>query len=532
MVEHLRKVRSHSGQQGLKSKKKRRRRSHQPIRERRRRRLVMAAAFLLIVLPLATFVAGSFLFSYMAYKGERFRKEMSLSVSEALGFQGEFEDKFSVSRLTIKNRRFSATGSDRSVLAAFDAQNLEARLRASSYFSKEWRLPHLVADRANLHLRPLPPGSGSTDSTNAAVLQEALNILVAGLGFSGVPDEYDIQRVSVRNLNADFGANLHLGLAHTLEGLHLTANRTQSGYLMNIDRGRLRYFYWPLFEVQTADLSFDSAGTLTIYQSSLITENKVMGSTGTAAVSGTIHFGENPSINLSIEVSNLEIDTIVNEQHWSDRIMGHLNGEFTIAGDLTMDNLPTITGKINSPDLSIKNLPALHELSVRCGIAELKRIEFDLFEAKFHQEGNTIRVHDIYGMRPSLAGITGEFTVHPNHTMEGNLEVGLPDSTLEKMGSEHVKGRPSFFKPRADGINYGWAEINVTGTLASPIDNLTRMFEAYFSGSDSINPREFRRSTTFQRPQPLHQGPTSTYHERLDGLFKQYIDASLADPLN
>ena len=70
MIDHLRKVRGSTEQQGLKSKKKRRRRSHQPIVQRRKRRNMSMLAFLLLVLPVVAFVGGSFLFSSMAYEGE------------------------------------------------------------------------------------------------------------------------------------------------------------------------------------------------------------------------------------------------------------------------------------------------------------------------------------------------------------------------------------------------------------------------------------------------------------------------------
>lgn len=526
MVDHLRKVRSTSGEQGLKSKKKRRRRSHQPIREKRRQRFMVMVASLLIVLPILTFVGGSFLFSFMAYKGERFRKEMSVSVSEHLGFQGEFEDTFNVHRLTIKNRKFSAVGSENSVLAAIELSNLEARLRASSYFSDVWRIPHLVADRAMLHLRPLPPGQNQSAEAAAPVFEETLKILAAGLGFSGVPDSYKAESISCRHLSANFGANLDL--VHRLEGLHVTMNRTQSGFFINADRGTVQYFYWPEFEVDAADLSLDGDGKLTIHRATLITQSEGNEEEGVCSLSGEIHLGANPSIDLSIEVSNIKLDHMVNQRTWGNRVLGLLSGTFSIKGDLSMDSLPTISGSIQIPGLSVKELPILTALSVRCGIAQLKRIEFDLFEAQIEQKGNSIRVFDIYGSQSSIAALTGQFTVHPNHNIDGSFEIGLPDSTLEEMGKDNENGRPAFFKPKADDTKYGWAAFDVTGNLESPLDNLDRQFEAYLTGSGSYNPREYRRTTTFQRPQPLHEGPKEIHQQRLEGLFGQYVDEGLA----
>ncbi len=482
---------------------------------------MLVGAFLLVILPILSFVGGSFLFSYLAYKGERFRKEMSASVNEALGVQGEFEDTFKVSKLTMKNRKFSAVGADNSVLAAFDLSNLEARLRASSYFSKEWRLPHLVADRAMLEFRPLPAdASGEQAEAASPRLDEAIKVLAAGLGFSGVPDHYQIERMSCRHLSANFGVNLDV--PHRLEGLHVSLNRTKSGYFINADRGTFDYFFWPQFHVDSADLTLYPDGRLTVHGVNLSTEEG-----GTASITGELMLGENPSVDLSAEVSQIKLDSMVNDETWGNRVLGLVTGEFVIKGDLTMGKLPVITGKIQVPDFSVKNLQILTSLSNHCGIAELKRLAFDLFEARIHQEGGKIRVYDIFGSRPSLAGLTGEFTVQPNHTIEGSFEIGLPESTLDNMatGKDGVnRGRPTFFKSKADGTNYGWAAFDVWGNLKTPIDNLDRPFEAYLSKSGSYNPREHRRTTTFQRPQPLHEGPQETYVGRLEGLFDLYMN--------
>ena len=135
-------------------------------------------AFLLVILPLLAFVGGSYLFSYMSYKGDNFRKEMSASVSETFGVQAEFEDAFTVSRSAVKNRKLRATGPPSSPVAAFDLTNLEARLNMSSFFSKTWTIPHLVADKAMFHLRPVAAAS-STAEAAPLLLQETIKILAA-----------------------------------------------------------------------------------------------------------------------------------------------------------------------------------------------------------------------------------------------------------------------------------------------------------------------------------------------------------------
>ncbi len=512
MVDHLRKVRSTSGEQGLKSKKKRRRRTHQPLHEKRRRRLFMLATFLLVLLPILTFVFGSFLFSYMAYKGERFRRDMSVSVSETLGVKGEFEHKFDVSRLTVKNRKFSATGPTTSPVAAFELTNVESRLRPSSFFSKEWSISNLVADRATFHLRPLTPQAPA--AAPAAMVEEVVKLLAAGIGFSGVPDSYNADRISCRHFNANFGANLDL--VHRLEGLHVTMNRTRQGYFATIDRGKLKYFYWPEFTVETADLTFGLDGRMVIHGAKLTTEND-----GICALSGEITFVDNPSINVTAELTNIKVDNMVNET-WRERSLGRLEGEMKIEGSLSMDQLPAITGKIKIPGLAVKNLPLLTSLAVHCKLGALKRIEFDTFEADFRQEGNRIAITNIYGNNPSLAGLTGNVTIEPNHNIQGAFELGLSDATLDGVTTkEGVKKRPAFFKPKGDGT-FSWAAFDVTGSLETPIDNLDRQFQTYFEGN--YDSREHRRASTFRRPLRLRDGPQEVYRERLRQLFDRYVN--------
>ena len=361
------------------------------------------------------------------------------------------------------------------------------------------------------------PAKTAHDATPARqIVEDTVKILAAGLGFSGVPDTYNAERVSFRHLNANFGANPDQ--VHRIEGMHVTMNRTQLGNLMNIDKGIINYFYWPEFEVEGADLTLKPDGTLVIHQATLVTEEG-----GTAAITGEIHFGADPSISVSIEVTNLKVDNMVNQKTWGNRLLGRMDGEFTLEGGLTMDNLPVLKGKIRVPGLSVKNLPILSSLEKNCGKSELKRIEFTLFEAQILQKGSTIRIYDIFGSKPDLAGLTGEFTVQPNHNIDGAFEIGLPNSTLDAMGEEGAKiGRPVFFKSKGDGSPYGWAAFSVTGDLETPIDNLDRQFETYRKGD--YNPREHRRATTFQRPHNLIDGPPDVYSARLNQLFEHFTE--------
>ena len=511
MVDHLRKVRSSSSDQGLKSKKKRRRRSNQPIQAKRRRRLMMMGLGLLILLPILAFVAGSFLFSYLSYGGERFRKEMSESVSEVTGYQGEFEDPFNVSKLAMKSRKFTAVGPDDSVLAGFTLTNTEARLRFGSFLSKDWIISQLIADRAELQFRPLPPQVEGT--AQVPVLDEAIKVLVAGLGFSGVPDSYDAESMSCRHFSADFGVNLDK--PHRLEGLHLTMNKTKAGYFMTAGRGTIDYFYWPQFRIETADLTWAPDGMLSVHRANLVSEDG-----GSCSITGEIFLGKEPRVDLAIEVENVKVSDMVHVE-WSKRILGRLEGSLTLKGGLTMDDLPELKGKVKIPGLSVKNLEVLSSLSLNFGTAELKRLEFDDFSATIHQTGGILRLYDIYGLNPRVASLLGEFTVQPNHNISGKFELGLPDDTLGRATSDGMtKGRPAFFESKPDNP-FGWTSFDVTGSLQEPADNLDRRFDAYYRGE--YNSREHRRSTTFQRPQALRNGASDIYLERLNQLFKRYV---------
>lgn len=513
MVDHLRKVRSSSNDQGLKSKKKRRRRSNQPIRAKRRRRLMVVGIGLVILLPILAFIGGSFLFSYFAYGGEKFRKEMSESVSETIGFRGEFEDPFAVSKLSVKNRKFNAVGPDDSVLTSLILTNTAARLQFGSFFSDEWNISQLIADRAELQLRPVPPG---VEETALAPVQEAIRILAAGIGFSGVPEDYIAESISCRSFDAIFGANPDQ--PHRLEGVRLNMTRSDDGYFIEAAGGALNYFYWPEFTIESADLMWHYDGRLLVNRAHLLTENG-----GICTITGEVNLGSDPSIDLSIEVENIKVSDMVTKS-WDERVLGRLSGSFRLKGGLRMGDLPVLQGKLTIPGLSVKNLSVLEILFLNFNTAELKRIEFDEFSASFEQDGTRLRFFDIYGKRSSLAGLLGEFTVESNHNIRGKFEIGLPNSTLDKASKNGIKkGRPSFFKPKP-GDPYGWTSFDVAGNLEVPTDNLLRQFEAHYRGE--YNPRELRSATTFQRPQSLRSGPNDIYLERLNQLFNNFVPPS------
>mgnify|MGYP007101538894 CR=1 FL=1 len=507
MIDHLRKVRGSTEQQGLKSKKKRRRRSHQPIVQRRKRRNVSMITFLLIVLPIVAFVGGSFLFSYLAYEGERFRKEMSGQVGAMTGFEGEFAETFSTSKFSFKNRKYSGIGPDDSILAEMDLVNLEIYPRFGSLMTDEWDISRFIVDEGKFHLRPMvPPVAGAAVDETASVTKiMGPDVLAAKLGFSGAPASVKFDRISFRNFSASFGHNIEI--IHNILNLHVVMNRTQTGYFINCDRGSIEYFYWPKFTVTSSDLSLSDDGILKIHLAALEAENG-----GTCEMTGTVVLtGPNPSIDLSMEVENIKVDELVNGATWSDRVLGLLSGELKLVGGLTTTDPPVLTGKISIPGLSVKNLEFLDSLEKFCGISQLKRVEFELFEAQIEQRGSTIRIHDIFGSNP--VGLTGEFTVQANHDLDGEMEIGLADSTLRNVGG----GRPSFFVSRGDDSPYGWAKFSVTGKLDSPVDDLRRKFETILQGD--WDPREHRPMTSFRRPLPLAQGAEEVYLHRLQQLF-------------
>ncbi len=511
MIDHLRKVRSTSDTQGLKSKKKRRRRSHQPIKEKRKRQMMMVMIFLFLILPVVAYVGGSYLFSYLSYGSERFRKELSISVGRQLELTGEFEDRCSISGVTIKNRRYSGTGPDDSVVADVRFTNIEAQLRASSLVSNAWKITQLVVDEAALHLRPIS-NEAASQTPGTANLTEPLRILAAGLGFSGAPNAFDSDRISFRKFSATFGANPDV--PHRLDNLHLVMNRTSSGFLMDCDKGTLKYFYWPLFHIKAADLSIDGNGKLSVHRATLVTEDG-----GTCELAGEIQLtGSEPSIDLTAEITNIKVDNLVNKSTWGDRVLGLMSGELRLEGSLTAESPPVLTGKIAIPGLSIKNLDFLSSMSKYCGIAALSRVEFDqVFEANIRQIGSEVTIHEIYGRNPSLVALTGEFTVKANHDLEGSFMLGLPELVLDKI----ERGRPQFFESRNDGSQYGWAPFTITGGLENPIDDLRPRFELFLQGDH--DPREHRRPTEFRRP-PSLAFDREVYYQRLEQLFERFTE--------
>ena len=511
MVDHLRKVRSSSESQNLKSKKKRRRRSQQPVRQRRRSRLVKTMVFLLVLLPILAFVVGSYVFSYISLKGESFRKSMTESVNEKLGVNGEFEDKFNITGRTLENRSYSAIGPKDSLVAQMDLRSLSARMRFTSMFSKDWQIDHLDCDEARIELRPLAaPAAGAAQAAFPLDDAEKANgpeILAAGLGFSNDPSSFDAERISFRDISFYFGESRN-NVPRQIEHAHLVLNKTRRAYFGNCDLGILNYQFWPSMKIKSSDVSFYFDGKIVIHQASLETEDG-----GTCELTGEINpNGPVPTINLSAEIANFKLSNMVNPDTWGDRLLGRMNGEFTLEGTLTKEKPPVLKGKFNIPNMSLKNMVTLNTLSKDCRIFELKRVEFEFFEGELTHSEEGIRIHDFFGKNASLIGLSGDVLVRPNHTLEGEMKLGLPDDTLNRIAN----GRPDFFE--SGEAAFSWASFNVYGNLETPQDDLRTRFFQFGQGATGV--RHVPRQSGFHVPRPLAEGPKDVYIKRLEQLFE------------
>lgn len=520
MMEHLRRVRHSTQEQGLKSKKKRRRRSHQPILVRRRRRVMFALAFLIIGLPVLTFIGGSYLFSYLHFETDTFRKDISQAASEWLGVQGEFETNFEVSQLKFQNQHFQGINASRSsVLAEVEMQNIEAHGRFGSMMSDAWQVSLLRCDEGLLRFRDVMPEVELSESQE----NDAYPILRAGLGFHGVPGKLLVERFAANRLNVFFGSGTE---PRQINEGHFIALKTDKGYEIDIDHGTFQFGHWPIFQIGSVRMKYlaqERRFEFVPNKDSLVVAEKGDDAPGTCGFSGGFSLGGKPKLDLKANIERIKLEDLVKHNSWGKSLMGLLEGAMTFTGGLTTDAPLEIDGDLAVVGLAIKNLPILDGLENYCGVSAMKRIEFDKLKFRLVQRGREITLKDIHGRNPDYLAVVGSITIHADSSLEGELEIGLPDSIWEKKDQQSnsrrvVIARPSFFEPRP-GDAFSWTRVKIGGALERPEDDLISRFHQITQGTN----QDRARKEAYHRPSKPEDGKRDDFNQLLERVFDNLV---------
>lgn len=128
--------------------------------------------------------------------------------------------------------------------------------------------------------------------------------------------------------------------------------------------------------------------------------------------------------------------------------------------------------------LSLHYLELFTVLASETGDSRLAQARFETeARAVFKRSSEEIRLEQLSLVSQSLVRVSGYLAEKGNGTLEGILEIGLPESTVLGAASRAL---PEVFKRRSSG--HRWARVKVSGTAEKPADDLADQLQTALLG--------------------------------------------------
>ncbi|MEM7699047.1 MAG: hypothetical protein AAF236_11650 [Verrucomicrobiota bacterium] len=186
-------------------------------------------------------------------------------------------------------------------------------------------------------------------------------------------------------------------------------------------------------------------------------------SEGLITGSGEIRFREETQFDFDVEISDIEIDELV-EGEWKERLDGSIEGPIKITG--TADDLVT-EGTLHIVDGTVKAMPMLDLIAKYTKAEQFKRLSLTEAKTDFTRRGDRIELRNLALQSDGLVRVEGEVDLIGN-AIDGRLKVGVVPGTLRWIPGAQRK----VFTEDRDG--FLWTPVAIGGTTDDPTEDLSQ----------------------------------------------------------
>jgi|GEM_PF-2741268 len=489
--------------QAKKDGKSRRRRSGQPAEPDTQKRLLWLCVWLIlgVVLSVGAIVALGFV-NGLRYEGEGFRRDVSDRVSQLTGLETEFA-AFQVNGRTLSSGQVQMEKNGDGLVSEINAKVIEGEATLGSFFSDSWQIKPLDIHEIIAVFSP-PDG---LSAPVASGYSEKQNVSSFGFGLSSKPKTLSVDKVRIKKFNVvwkdDAGESAVISEAQ-LNADVFGGKTTFEGREGTFQWGNL--LPWKIKHVKgsargnelvisRARLSHDKGDEL------LLKGEMNLSVTGDALFKGTI--------------GKMPLKLIVPE-FWKERMTGKINAVFEYNRGFTVDGAPELRGAFELNRIVLRDLPMLDTLAVYAAESAFSFVEIPALKGNFlrKSDGNIV-ISEFEVQRVGLVRIGGEIKISPEGTLDGILDVGLPDATFDKLRG----GRPDFFITRGDD-GFSWAQVALGGTVNQPQEDLTPRLKKLWTREQQLN---VKGGAPDQQTRPPRDGGKVSREQQLEDVFDQLI---------
>ncbi len=436
--------------QSSKDGKSRRRRSSQPVEKRK-----SIATKLLIGGVAATVLIGGGLFilnkaNALRYRNDNFKKDAQATLATLLGHEitlGEIE----VNGQQLKMSDALIGGSDSSILDGARLQTIAGKLALSSLLGDTWKFETMDAYTIQAELsRPTAAAGASTSAP--------LEKKTGGFGLTSTPEDFIVRHARGRKVDLFFGGgdtgDRIMGTRFAVDMFGAQTDFSGSG--------------GTLFWERMPDLSVDSfSGGIRDGVVKLQRARLSNGKDDEVLLDGEISLKPGGQSKINGVIEGMKLLQLL-PPYWSERLQGSLSSNFTHTFEMKSGaEIPVVKAKVKIRDFSLQGVPVLDVLARYTAQPSFAYIQMPIIELDVEIRGREITIGNLEAQRPGLVRLAAEIKISEDDLLSGTIDLGVPSAQFDKIRG----GRPSFFTISEDG--YAWAKINITGSVAAPIDDLT-----------------------------------------------------------
>ncbi|MCW1922981.1 hypothetical protein OKA05_10495 [Luteolibacter arcticus] len=469
--------------------RKRKRRSTQPKKEKEKRDRRMRVAQVVGAVGLVAGAGLALLGSVIYLNTSGYHLKVEERVRQWTGAEPKVS-QLRVSPISAGASTVELTWPETSALKSLTVNNVGADLELPSLAAGVWKGTEMVGGQGGKMVLRQPAGKAadSPSRTGDCPFQfryrsSQFVVLMGG-------EERPAARLD--NTEASFDV---------LDAAATTAN-------LRFEGGRLSAAGWGDFSLNFASLQFDPAG---------VRVGNIRLSPGLKGDSGEIEI-LNPSqalldlhgakSDLAIRVHRLPVGTLLGPNFGGWLIAEIETPEGAEDGSLSYEaNSPSLISfripfRATASSVSYgKQLPMFGLLAKEVGETWYQNPQFDLeASGTLVRSGTNAGLDDLRFAARNRLSLTGRFAMDSQGTLDGSLEVGLPDGLVNE-ASAAVR---AVFKRREGG--YSWATVRLSGTGRQPQDDLQKQLDAAATtatpgaggGSDPLGDA-FRELTTPER---------------------------------
>lgn len=412
---------------------------------RSRKILGLVLGVLLLVLVVGVFWIQLEIQRYL--RSEEFRELVSREVSDVLGVNGQFAP-LRWSGAEIYSDGFSGVGPDAGVLVRIEASALRTKILWRSIWQGVWELEGLEIQQAELIFREHSetPEGGGGDEGGDSFPDAWWRVFL--------PKKFKLGEVICQSTKLVWGDSI-------LDGSRLLVRPEGGAWVVEASGGTLHH---PLFPPNRVDFIRARITQGALY----LTDSKIEFKEG-----GQMQASGEADWQKSVSRFRIEFSGVLAEKVGPEAMRGHLSGQ--TSGTLNVveeQGRRVIQGKLRVEDGLLQGLPVQEVLARFTRSPQFNRLPLQELSANFSTSAEGTELSAIVLESRGLVRLEGGVDLGPrtetDPEVRGRLQLGLTSQSLRWLPGSQER---VFVQSRA---GYSWAELEVTGTLHHPKENLSR----------------------------------------------------------